>query len=120
MRLEGRSPALRRPGEEISHGEDSEMVGGPTILAGVGATPAWAGGHGNFHRHWHGGPGYYRPWYPGYGYGYGYYRPYYPVYVAPPPVIVQSAPVIQQVPVVQQVPVAQPTYASPARRRRRR
>jgi hypothetical protein len=43
-----------------------------------------------------GGPVYYRPWYPCYGY---YYRPYYPypVYVAPPPVVVQPAPVVQAV-----------------------
>lgn len=84
-----------------------------TVLGGVGGAPAWAGGHTNFSIGIGlGGPGYYRPWYP--GYGCGYYRPYYPVYVAPPPVIVQPAPVYQQVPVVQQVPVAQPTYSSPA------
>lgn len=55
-----------------------------------------------------GAPYYYRPWYPYYGYG---YYPYpYPVYVAPPPVVVQSAPVIQQVPVAQPAP----TYQAPA------
>jgi hypothetical protein len=40
-----------------------------------------------------------------------YYRPYYPVYVAPTPVIVQSAPVYQAVPAVPAYRYAEPPLA---------
>ena len=52
-------------------------------------------------------PGCYRPWYPYYGYYYPPY-PYYPVYAAPPPVVVQPAPVVQT------SSAEPPVYASPA------
>jgi hypothetical protein len=55
----------------------------------------------------------------GYGLGYAssypyYYRPYYPVYVAPPPVIVQPAPVVQTVPAYAAPAVPAPAPAAPA------
>ncbi|HEV3256221.1 MAG TPA: HEAT repeat domain-containing protein [Gemmataceae bacterium] len=76
---------------------------GTLALLGLSGHQAQAG-----HGHWGvginiGGPVCYHPW--GWDYGY-YYRPY-PVYVAPPPVIIQSAPVLQP------VPVAQPVYQAP-------
>jgi hypothetical protein len=50
-----------------------------------------------------GGPYYYRPYWG----GYYYYRPVVPVYVAPPPIVVQAAPVVETVP----GPIISPTPA---------
>src|SRR5438067_3117697 len=73
---------------------------GGRVSVGIGIGLPLYGGYGGY------GGGYYRPYCGGYYGGYyPYYRPY-PVYVAPPPLIVQAAPVVQQVPVVQ------PTYSS--------
>jgi len=82
------------------------------LLALVGSLGTWSAAAQAGHGSWAigvniGAPGYYRPWYPCYGYGY-YYRPYYPVYVEPPPVIVQPAPVVQA------VATEPPVYAAPA------
>jgi hypothetical protein len=88
------------------------MILGVVVLLGLSAVPAQAGGH------WGVGinigfPGYYRPFYPCYGYGW-YYRPYPYYYYAPAPVVVQPVPVVQAAPVPQQIPAPQPVYSAPA------
>jgi hypothetical protein len=61
------------------------------LAAGAQVQAGWSIGVGL------GGPVYYRPYAP-YYYPYYPYYPYRPVYVAPPPVVVESAPVVLQPP----------------------